>query len=171
MLCGFLLFPCQNWDMNPYLLPVLEHGPATLLRMLNQIEPHRLDEALSPDRFTPREAVAHLADWEPILLGRIRTAVENPGTSITAYDEGKRAAEMGYKTKNPSAEAALFIEERKRTADYLKGLKTEDWSKTVVHPERGILNVYDLANMLIGHDMYHLEHLSQYLGDKTAGTW
>jgi hypothetical protein len=112
-----------------------------------------------------------LADWEPILLGRIRTAVQTPGATIQAYDESARAEEMAYKTRDPFAEANLFAKERKTTAEFLRTLAPEDWAKTVQHPERGQLSVYDLANMLIGHDMYHVEHLTQFLGDKTAGTW
>ena len=33
----------------------------------------------------------------------------------------------------------------------------------VLYPERGVQTVEDLANMLLGHDMYHVEQLSAYL--------
>ncbi len=38
-----------------------------------------------------------------------------------------------------------------------------DWGKAIVHSERGQMTTYDQANMMLGHDMYHIEHLSQYL--------
>lgn len=157
--------------MNPYLLPVLDFGPLTLQRLLTKIEPHRMDESLSPDRFTPREAIAHLADWEPILRGRLETAVNTPGATIAAYDEGARAEEMGYRSWNVSESAGKFLAERRKTQAWLKTLKPEDWDKSVVHPERGVLTVRDLANMLLGHDLYHIEHLTQYLSEKTVSTW
>lgn len=157
--------------MNPYLLPVLDFGPLTLQRLLAKIEPHRMDESLSPDRFTPREAIAHLADWEPILRGRLETAVDTPGATIAAYDEGARAEDMGYRSWNVSESADKFLAERRKTQAWLKTLKPEDWDKSVVHPERGVLTVRDLANMLLGHDLYHIEHLTQYLSEKTVSTW
>lgn len=157
--------------MNPYLLPVLEHGPAVIERILRQIEPARWDDALEEGRFTPREAVAHLADWEPILLQRVITAVESSGADIEAYDEGERAIENRYAEKDPFLEARAFAVERKRSADYIRQLADDDWDKTVRHPERGVLTVQDLCQMFVGHDLYHIEHLSQYLGEKTAGTW
>ena len=61
--------------MNAYLFPGLEFGPRIVARLVEQIPAARYDERTNPSRFTLREAVAHLADWEPILRDRIARAL------------------------------------------------------------------------------------------------
>lgn len=150
--------------MNFYLLPSIEFGPCVIRRLLHQLPPECLDQRLHPDRFTPREVLAHLADWEPIMRDRIRIALAHPGSEIPAYDEGQMAIDHRYGELDPWEQAELFVRERRATAELLRGLKEPDWEKTVLHPERGIQSVEDLANTLIGHDLYHVEQLTEYLG-------
>jgi hypothetical protein len=150
--------------MNSYLLPCLEMGPRVVRRLLRQLPRERLDEALHPDRFTPREVAAHLADWEPIMRERIRTALTSPGVEIRAYDEGQMALDHGYADLDPLEQVELFARERYATAEVLRGLNGSDWANSVHHPERGPQSVEDLANLLLGHDLYHIDQLSEYLG-------
>jgi hypothetical protein len=157
--------------MNPYLLPVLEYGPEIVRRLVMQMEPSRLDEPTSPDRFSSREVIAHLADWEPILLARMHKAIESPGAVIEAYDEGEMAVTHGYSRSNIQEQLASFASHRHATAEFLRGLADEDWDKAVTHPERGLMTLRDQANMLLGHDLYHIEQLTSLIGDKTVSTW
>ncbi|MCC2671855.1 MAG: hypothetical protein K0Q72_4326, partial [Armatimonadetes bacterium] len=64
---------------------------------------------------------------------------------------------------DPVEQAELFIRERAITAEWLRTLREEDWSRQVRHPERGPQSAEDLANALLGHDLYHIEQLSEYL--------
>jgi hypothetical protein len=149
--------------MNFYLMPAVELGPLTVKRLLQLIPERRWDEALHRDRFTPREVVAHLADWEPIMRERLRTAVTTPGQTITAYDEGKMAVDHGYRALDPREQAELYRTERRTTAEFLRSITPGQWRNTVHHPERGPQSVEDLANLILGHDLYHIEQLSEYL--------
>jgi hypothetical protein len=157
--------------MNPYLLSALEAAPMIFERLLTHIPGTRIDEKLDPERFSPREVMAHLADWEPIFRERMRTAVEAPGSPIEAFDEGQRAIEGRYAESDPRERLLEFGHARRRTLELLRRLSREEMARTMVHPERGELSVYDYANMMIGHDTYHVEQLTRYLGEKTAGTW
>ncbi len=152
-------------------MPGLLLGPVAIQRVVAQVDSHRYDEHLEPGRFSLREAIAHLADWEPILLGRIHAAVTNPGSAVEGIDEGERAKTMNYAATDPNDQAGRFLSSRLETVAYLQSLSPEQFQHQVVHNERGPMSVYDMANMLIGHDMYHIEHLSQYLTEKTAATW
>lgn len=157
--------------MKPYFINVMEFGPVTMARIVNRIDPHRFDERTDPDRFTLREAIAHMADWEPILRGRIRTGVETPGATIEAYDEGELADKNAYQTKNVSESLETYRRERAETVRYVQGLSDEDLQKHFIHPERGPLTISDMVYMMNGHDLYHIEHLTQYLAEKTSATW
>ena len=152
--------------MNPYLLNTLEIGPVVVRRLLNQVPVDRLDEALEKGRFTAREVIAHLADWEPIMRGRILSAASTPGVTIEVFDEGEMAIRNAYSSTNPWDQCDLFQRERHATAAFVRSLDSEDWQQIAHHPERGPLSAEDLTNLLLGHDLYHIDQLSAYLPDK-----
>ncbi len=157
--------------MNPYLLNTLEFTPLILERLLDAIPQNRWDERTDPERFSFREAMAHLADWEPIMLQRIKAGVDSPGAEVKGIDEGVRAVEQGYASWDPRESVRKFKEARHETATYLRGLGADAWQGFINHNEKGRMSTYDHANMLLGHDLYHLEHATQFLQAKVAATW
>jgi hypothetical protein len=157
--------------MHPYLLPSLELSPKAFERIVSQIPEKRYDEVTDPNRFTLREAIAHLADWEPIFLQRIQAGVDNPGAMVQGMDESQRAIDKNYESWDVKESLRIFAEARSHTVRYLKALSKDQWESTVTHNEKGLMTAYDQANMLIGHDIYHFEHATQFVGEKVAGTW
>lgn len=132
---------------------------------------NRWDEASGTDRFTPREVVAHLADWEPIFLSRMQTAINSPGSTIISLDEGELAKKHNYAGQSVEECLSRFRRARMDTVAWLQGLSGEQFRRTVAHPERGTMSVDDIIGYLYGHDAYHVEQLVEHMGDKTAGTW
>lgn len=145
--------------MNSYLFPALESTVDIVGHQFRQLPQSSWDVPTHSDRFTPREVLAHLADWEPILLDRIKAAVLTPGATIEAFDEGQMALDNGYASIEPSASLASFKAARAKTVEFLKSVPHDDWQKTIIHPERGPLSVYDIANMVACHDVYHVKQL------------
>ena len=156
--------------MNHYLLPGLEAVPTICRRLLDRIDASRLDEAITPGRFTPREVIAHLADWEPIMRERVRMACAAPGSTIEVFDEGEMAAANRYADSDPYERLELFRRERAVTAELVRRLQPAAMTNVVLHPERGPMTADDLTNLLLAHDVYHVEQLSAYLDGGTAGT-
>lgn len=157
--------------MNPYLPISIEFGPLAILRMVEVIPEARWDAKNDPDRFSLREALAHCADWEPIWLERFQLVLQQPGATIKVYDEGQFAIDGKYFERNALSEAKRFVEGRKPLAALVRSLTPEQCAIKFNHPERGELTVGDFANMIVAHDMYHVEQVSQYLGERVAGTW
>lgn len=149
---------------NAYLLEGLEALPIIARILLERTDPIRLDTPTGPDRFTPREVIAHLADWEPRLRGRIVTALKDPGAAVPTWDEGELAIENGYATCDWREQVDTFTKQRQETIALLKRLGPEDWRRTFTHPERGPMTVEDQAAFLLGHDLYHAEQFAQAAG-------
>lgn len=141
----------------------ISNTPATLTRLIDAIRPERYDEKLDEERFSLREVIAHMADWEMIFLDRITAAVEYPGSTIEAYDEGARGIEHHYSAKDVYHELEVFEARRRDTVDYLLRLAEDDWDNTVIHPERGEQSVQNLVETITGHDLYHIFQITQYL--------
>ncbi len=94
---------------------------------------------------------------------RIAQALARPGSTLAVYDEVQMAADHNYAKSDPADQLARFTKERERTIDLIKSVSAKHWVNTVVHPERGEQSASDLANLLLGHDTYHIEQLSAYL--------
>jgi len=144
-------------------MPALELGPHSIKRLLRQVPSEKIDIPTEEGRFTPREVIAHLADWEPVFLQRMQTAKSCPMARVDVYDEAQWAIEHAYGAKDPLAQADLFLQRRKQTIEWLSVLAPDDWKLTFTHPERGEMTIEDQANMLVGHDRYHVEQLTGVL--------
>ena len=148
---------------NPYLLVGLRKTPVILREMVAKINPERFDEHPDPERFSLREVICHMADWEPIFLERLIGTVNEPNFTIISYDEGEFVISRNYAAQQIDATVERFAEERQMVIQYLEGLSAADWNKIGQHPERGKMTVYDQANMLLGHDLYHIEQFALLL--------
>ena len=156
-----------------YLLAALDNTPATLAALLSALGPSdpAWDARPHPDRFTLREVVAHLADWELIWEDRFaRTAAEDNPT-LTRPDAGERGAAQGYASADPVESLARIRERRAALTASLRALPDAAWERTA-HLERiGDLTPGGLVALALGHDAYHLRQTAEYLaaaGSKDA---
>lgn len=141
----------------------LRLAPSSIRNVIAKVDPDRYDEAIDPDRFTLREALAHLADWEPILRDRVVSAVNAPGTVIYGQDEEQMAIDHRY-TEWPVEETLRKLEEeRARTLAFCETVTEEQWQNVATHNERGPMTALSYAWTIVGHDHYHLEQFTRYL--------
>lgn len=148
---------------NAYLLSSLRKGPIIVGWIVAHTTPEIYDAKVDPERFSFREAVAHLADWEPILHERMKQIKFNPGSTVPAYDESHRALLMNYAAVDPVEAVRRWTKFREESIRFFEIDGPGFWENTANHPERGPISLYDLANMEVAHDTYHIEHLLQFL--------
>lgn len=150
-------------DKRHYLFQALRLSPAAVRSVVSAVPTSRHDDALEPGRFSLRFALAHLVDWEPIMLGRIRQCVEEPGSTVYGIDEGERAVAEHYEAWGVPATLDRFDKERAKLVEYCSSLSDAQWDSVAVHNERGPMSAQDWAWTVAGHDMYHLEQFAAYL--------
>lgn len=149
--------------LPPYLDKGLELGPLTVQHLSKAVSPSLYDHQVDPERFSFRCSIAHVADWELINLERIQAGVNAPGSMVMGLDEGQRAIDQGYETWDPVEQAQVYVTRRKAFVDYVKGLSDEQLAHVFVHSERGPSTVLNYLVTILGHDVYHVEHLARYL--------
>lgn len=148
---------------NTYLWEGLPVTASVMRTFMDGMDASAIDRPTHPDRFSPREVIAHMADWEPRLLDRMKKAASSPGSRVEAYDEGELAVANSYDRSDWREQLDLFEKSRLETISFLKSLANEDYDKKFVHPERGEVTIEDQAAMMLGHDQYHLDQLSEVL--------
>jgi len=154
--------------MHPYLVKGLTIGPILVRRFAERIPDYQLDHCFEADRFTTREVVAHLADWESLFRERMEIALHSPGAKVTLYAEEERAVSERYCDKNLGDQLNRYEAERAKTIDLVASLTPDQLRSPYLHPALGMMVLEDQANMLLGHDLYHAEQLSAYLDVATG---
>jgi hypothetical protein len=154
--------------MRDDLLSALGSSPKVFERLLRVFPKSRLDDRSEPERFTPREVIAHLADWEQVILDRIRVANLRPGSAGPVEDPSERARAHHYGDKDVFHEAEVFESRRRTTIEYLSGLNAVDWKKTFVHQSYGDISIEAYMVNILEHDMYHLDQVTCYLANEVA---
>ncbi len=145
-----------------YLLGALEGTPNILERLLTGATADEIDRRPDPERFTLREIVAHLADWEPILQERLlRTRDENEPT-LAAVDPAQLAIEHDYAHCDIREQARLFSERRAKTVSIISQFNSEQWLRKAIRPNIGATDMEAIVAMIPMHDMYHIRQITQW---------
>ncbi len=100
-----------------YLRSGLALAQSTLKRIVGQVDPSRFDEKLSPDRFSLREVVAHMADMEPMMRGRMELALSSPRAAVANWDQDAEAIAKNYPAWDVSKSLQMYSDGRLKTLD------------------------------------------------------
>src|SRR5690349_9708199 len=114
--------------VRTYLLHSLEATPQLLARLVSPrpgmptpMDLLRMemdwDGRPDPDRFTMREMVAHLADWEEIWLERVNRIATEDNPTLASVDEGKVAQDRNYSKQSYGENLVRFAEGRQKLVD------------------------------------------------------
>jgi len=147
--------------MNPYRLLGPRATAQTLAWIAARIPEAVWDNRADPRRFTPREVLAHLADWEPLFRDRMVAALDQDGVAVATFDEGDRCRTERYAEWDPAKSLAQFQEERTATLDWLEELTPEAMNQTFIHPSWGAVTIATAVEFLTAHDAYHLQQLTE----------
>ncbi|HEX5322984.1 MAG TPA: DinB family protein [Capsulimonadaceae bacterium] len=147
-----------------YLMGALEGAPDVFERFLAGATQEEIDRRPDPQRFTIREIMAHLADWEPIYFERLRRVRDENQPLLPNYDEGQLAIEHDYAHKDLAEQIHLYRAGRSQITGFLKDLKPSDWQRTGNRPEIGMVTLEALAILIPLHDSYHLRQIAEWRG-------
>jgi uncharacterized damage-inducible protein DinB len=145
-----------------YLLSGLAATPAVAERLLAGATDAELDARPDPERFTLREALAHMADWEGVWLERIERTLAEENPHLPGYDEGQWAIDHDYAHSVASEQLARLRTGREKIVARLSGLTPEQWARPASHSEWGNTTVFAMAALILGHDGYHLRQFVEF---------
>lgn len=145
-----------------YLFTALESAPALFDHLLRGLAKGEADFRPDPERFTIREVMAHLADWETVFRERMaRTRSENQPT-LPGYDEAQWAINHDYARTDLGEQTRLFGERRAQMLAFLRSCQVDEWQRAADRPEIGLLTLEAQATLVALHDTYHLQQVAQW---------
>jgi hypothetical protein len=118
----------------------------------------------APHKWTLREIMVHVAQWEMIFGYRLACGVATPGFAIQPADQDKLMARTAN-IDGPTAFAA-FEGSRRMNLGLIQGFSAGDRDVTILHPEYGPITPTDLIIQMAGHGMHHLKQIRATLAPK-----
>ena len=150
--------------VNRYLLIDLESAPDVLGKMFEAITDAGVyDRRPDPERFTLREVVAHLADWDRVFLGRMTQTRDSDHPVLQGIDEGQVAVDNDYAHIDPAESLARHKAHRAALVAFLRTLTPEQWERTGNHTELGPISLTAQAVLVGAHDGYHRQQAVEWM--------
>ena len=120
----------------------------------------------APGKWTLREVMVHVAQWEMILGYRLVCGVATPGFVIQMADQD----ELMQRTDGvdgPTAFAA-FEGARRMNIAVIQALSPADRAIPIQHPEYGALTLQDIVVQIAGHGIHHLKQIRTALAPRST---
>ncbi|OGF54585.1 MAG: hypothetical protein A2Z21_06850 [Candidatus Fraserbacteria bacterium RBG_16_55_9] len=152
-----------NEAVRKYILQGTAASPTVLAYLLKNAPKQVYDRRPDPERFTIREVVAHLADWESVWMERLSKVRDEDRPTLPDRDPDQMAKEHGYEHADVGASLRRFQEGRREVLKLLENLEPSEWSRIGHHTTRGTLSIHDLAVIMLGHDNYHLVQVTEWI--------
>src|SRR6185369_1167692 len=133
-------------------LVLQDKAPDTLASLIDGLTHEELGYRPTPQKWSIRDIVAHLADDELVGAYRIRLILSAPGTAIQAFDQDVWARTGRYSTADVKESLEMFRILRQANLALLRALTPAEWNLQGIHAERGAESIRDIAMYYAGHD-------------------
>lgn len=151
--------------MNPYAaslgsrdpLAAMAETPSRIRQIVAALGPAGLARSYAPGKWTAGQLLVHLAQTELAFGVRVRMALTSDDYVVQPFDQDRWMAREP--AIEPAAALAAYEGMRALSLALFRSLSPADFRRMFRHPERGPLEVRDVAVMLAGHELHHLKHL------------
>ena len=145
-------------------LTVLAETPRRLTSIAELLGDAGLAKAWAPGKWTGSTILCHLADCEIAFGFRYRQALAEPHHVMQTFDQDAWA-----KPYPLSRDLALetFSALRRWNLDLLRTVGENVMEKPVSHPERGEMKFRDMIQLIVGHDLNHLQQLEKLASERS----
>ena len=108
-------------------------------------------------KWSTLEVVCHVADFEPILVDRMKRIVALGDTPLLlAADEDLYAKALRYHERDVEEELAVIESIRRSTARVIRGLTASQLQGQGVHNKRGLMTLERVIQLAVNHIPHHL---------------
>ena len=149
--------------MNPYAaslgdrdpLAAMADTPSRIRKIVSALGPAGLARSYAPGKWSARQLLVHLAQTELAFGVRARMALTADHYVVQPFDQDRWLGNES--TVEAAAALAAYDGMRALNLALFRSLSPADLERTFRHPERGTLEVRDIAVMLAGHELHHLK--------------
>jgi len=136
-------------------------GPELLQTAVRDLDIEQLDARPIPGKWSTRQVVCHLADFEPIYADRMKRVIAEQCPTFFGGDPDTFAAHLAYDQRSVASELSFVSATRQHVAAILRELKASDFQRIGNHAEAGRMTLEDLLRTIGKHVPHHVEFINQ----------
>jgi hypothetical protein len=145
---------------RPELIQHIADAPGNLRRAVAGLSQDRLDTPYRPGGWTVKQVVHHLPDSHMNAYVRMKLALTETQPTIKPYKEALWAELFDARTAPVEHSIILLESLHNRWIWLLRSLTADDFSKTLLHPEHGVINLDFLLQLYAWHGRHHVAHIT-----------
>lgn len=142
------------------------NGPQRLREAIAGMTPEQIDAAPVPGKWSTRQVICHLADFEPVYADRMKRAIAENEPTIFGGDPDAFAARLAYEQRDIEEELLMIESIRKHVGRILRTLPSNASQRQVNHSEDGPITLRTLLERITNH----IPHHAQFIGEKRRAT-
>ncbi len=140
-------------------LKAIEEAPAKLRAAVQELSEQQLDTPYREGGWTVRQVVHHLPDSHLNSYVRFKLALTETEPTIKPYYEDRWAGLPD--SKMPIQVSLTLLDSlHQRWVNLLRSFKSEDWKKTLRHPELGVMTLDKMLALYAWHGRHHVAHIT-----------
>ncbi len=114
-------------------------------------------------KWSTLEVVAHIADFDPVLIDRMKRIIAYSGDVplLLVADENLYAKTLGYHDRELENELTVIESSRKQMAKIIHTLRPDQLELTGCHNKRGIVTLEKVIQMATNHILHHLPFIAE----------
>lgn len=147
-------------DPTPLIATYLS-GPQQLREAIQGMTSEQLDRTPIPGKWSTRQVVCHIADFEPVYVDRMKRVIAQEEPTFFGGDPDMFAARLAYSIRDMDEELKLIEACRVHMARILKSLQPVDFARRGNHSENGSLTLEKLLTNISNHIPHHLPFIVQ----------
>jgi uncharacterized damage-inducible protein DinB len=135
-------------------------GPQLLRTAIQGMTPQQLDAQPIPGKWSTRQVICHIADFEPVYVDRMTRVLAQEEPTFFSGDPDLFAARLAYPARDLEEELRLIEACRNHMARILSATRPEDFARRGVHSENGPMTLEKLLWNIATHIPHHLPFIA-----------
>ena len=155
-----------DWNMRPgdaerrQAIGEIAALPSAMRRAVHGLTEQQLDTPYRPDGWTVRQVVHHVPDSHLNAYVRMKLALTEDRPAIKPYDQERWAALPDTVHTPVGISLAMLEALHERWVVLLRSLEPRDFSRKLIHPESGEMDLDMLVCHYAWHGRHHVGHIT-----------
>jgi DinB superfamily len=148
-------------DQRAKFIAEIEQTPAAIRAAIQGLSPKQLDTPYREGGWNVRQVVHHVPESHMNAYIRFKLALTEDEPTIKPYAEDRWAKLADVQSAPTEVSLALLENLHVRWVVLLRGLRDEDWKRTFIHPESGVVSLEKNLAIYAWHGKHHTAHITE----------